>query len=246
MTEADRETLKLTSFCMALGALFGVLIGGWLAPPTPDEPWLKTYGTLVSAAFGLAGAAMGISYATRNLLRQMRVNLISREEDRIDKVLPGLRDAEYFVRDLLMDLALYGNDNAASVLHDRDISEIAQVRENLPKRLERCDPSTIQTIVGAIEGLIRAGSQYKLVMLRAEAADTWLALNPKRDDEPKVNTRKRAQMEKNSTAGLEADLIIEGAVEAVRRVHEELSSRIEVSVARLPAFRKELERFFAE
>ncbi|WP_316214077.1 hypothetical protein [Bradyrhizobium sp. SZCCHNR2032] len=53
------------------------------------EQWLGFAGSIVTAAV----AAVAIYYAWRGITHQSRLDLISREEDRIERELPGLRDA---------------------------------------------------------------------------------------------------------------------------------------------------------
>ena len=94
----------LTTGCVTLGLMLGVLIGGALAPPVASEPWLKTYGSLVGAAVGaivsIGAAIAAAAVAIRNVLRQMRINLLIREEDRMEALIPGLIDAANFLKRL--------------------------------------------------------------------------------------------------------------------------------------------------
>lgn len=104
------NTGVLSAACVTLGCALGVLLGGAVAPPVAYEPWLSTYQGLIGAVLGVLGAGAGLAIATGNVLRQMRVNLISREEDRIERVLPGLRDALGLLQrfELLSGLSLRG------------------------------------------------------------------------------------------------------------------------------------------
>lgn len=57
--------------------------------PVKPSDWIGFAGNVLTA--GIAGAA--IAYAWRGITLQSRLDLISREEDRIESELPGLRDA---------------------------------------------------------------------------------------------------------------------------------------------------------
>jgi len=96
--EDDRNTAVLTTACVVLGLILGVLLGGALAPPVINEPWLKTYQGLVGAVLGIVSAIAGLSVATYNVLRQMRINLMIREEDRIERDAVSIRTASAFLR----------------------------------------------------------------------------------------------------------------------------------------------------
>jgi hypothetical protein len=63
-----------------------------------DVSQLKDWLALISAAV----AAVGIYFAVRNVSRQIRINILLREEDRIDKQLPGLRNAVNFLEPFLV------------------------------------------------------------------------------------------------------------------------------------------------
>jgi hypothetical protein len=81
----------LSTGCVVIGMMLGFIFGGLLAPPIADEPWLKTYQGLAGALVGLSAAGLGLAVATRNVLRQLRVNLMSREEDRMERDLSSLK-----------------------------------------------------------------------------------------------------------------------------------------------------------
>jgi hypothetical protein len=71
----------------------------WLGIIGPvDVSHLKDWQTLISAVV----AAVGIYFAVRNVSRQIRINILLREEDRIDKQLPGLRNAVNFIEPFLI------------------------------------------------------------------------------------------------------------------------------------------------
>lgn len=55
--------------------------------------WLGFVGGLLGNALTAFVAAIAVYYAWRGINRQLRVSIVSREEDRIERDLPGLRDA---------------------------------------------------------------------------------------------------------------------------------------------------------
>jgi uncharacterized protein YacL len=52
---------------VTLGVIFGVLIGGAIAPPVSTEPWFKSYQTVVGATVALVAALIAFHNTTRSL-----------------------------------------------------------------------------------------------------------------------------------------------------------------------------------
>jgi hypothetical protein len=78
-----------------IGLMFSAVTATWLGIFGPlDLTGLKNWQTLISAIV----AAAGIAAAAYNVSRQIRINILVREEDRIEKQLPGLRNAVNFLR----------------------------------------------------------------------------------------------------------------------------------------------------
>ena len=100
------NTAVLTTACVTLGVVLGVAIEGGFAPPVSNEPWLKTYQGLIGGLIGAGGTLIGLYVATRNVRRQMQFNLYGREEDRMERTLPGLRDAASWLDDLAEECQL--------------------------------------------------------------------------------------------------------------------------------------------
>lgn len=55
--------------------------------------WLGFAGGLIGSLLTAVVAGVAIYFAWRGIMRQLRITIISREEDRIERDLPGLRDA---------------------------------------------------------------------------------------------------------------------------------------------------------
>lgn len=73
-----------------------------LAKESGRNDWLGFYGAIIGSVITAAVAAMAIYFAWRAVTKQLRIGLVSREEDRIEVELPGLRQAG----DLLRSCAL--------------------------------------------------------------------------------------------------------------------------------------------
>lgn len=61
-----------------------------------DLSRIEKWQTLTGSILAICGVVLTAVIAVGNVKRQIRVNVLSREEDRIERSLPGLREAEYF------------------------------------------------------------------------------------------------------------------------------------------------------
>jgi hypothetical protein len=85
MSTGKWNAVILSIACVVLGLALGFVLGGLFAPPVIGEPWLKSYQGLLAAFLALSAAGFGLVVATWNVLRQLRINLMSREEDRMER-----------------------------------------------------------------------------------------------------------------------------------------------------------------
>src|SRR5262249_37185514 len=154
--------------------------------------------SLIGTFVAFGGVIMGFEVATRNVLRQMRVNLISREEDRIEAMLPGLHDAQIFLSDLGHELALAGQPHARNVLSERGFGSNADdVEKSVEDRLPRCDPATQQLVSHTIIDLAQALRQRDDYARQAVESRKYLSMNPLRpgySDELDVGIRGHHEM----------------------------------------------------
>jgi hypothetical protein len=142
----------LSGLCILLGCVLGILIGGAVAPPIHGEPWVKSYGPLIGAIVSLigtlvafTGVLIGFRVATRNVLRQMRVNLMSREEDRIERILPGLQDARALLLDLGKELQDQGDRKALKLFEERGI--YFQTRAKVGAQADKALEASVERIL---------------------------------------------------------------------------------------------------
>lgn len=140
----------LTGSCVLLGCVFGILIGGAIAPPVVDEPWLNSYQGLISAFVGISTAGVGLAVATNNVLRQMRINLMSREEDRIERLLPGIGDAEGLLHNLICSIEKWDKAGVERALKGFSLTQETDLDEYFTRHLPRTDEMTRQLVKGAV------------------------------------------------------------------------------------------------
>jgi hypothetical protein len=141
----ERNTAALTACCVCLGFVFGLLIGGTIAPPVQTEPWLKTYQGLVGALVGVIGAGAGLAVATYNVLRQMRINLMSREEERMEDTLPGLIETNGFLTRLTLAARL-GASTVVHHLRNEGCGNAKAIREAIASKLPRTNATSSRPV----------------------------------------------------------------------------------------------------
>ena len=93
-----KEAPRLPGLPTMAALMLSVLIAVWLGLFGPlNLAAIEKWQTLVSASVAAMGIAVAALIAVRNVSRQIRINILLREEDRIEKHLPGLRDASLYL-----------------------------------------------------------------------------------------------------------------------------------------------------
>ncbi|MET3906087.1 hypothetical protein ABID59_000408 [Bradyrhizobium sp. S3.3.6] len=94
-----------TMAALMLAATITVWLGLW---GPLDLSRIEKWQTLTVGVFAICGVLFTASVAVRNVTRQIRINILSREEDRIERLLPGLRAAAYFASGFLQYRVAHG------------------------------------------------------------------------------------------------------------------------------------------
>jgi hypothetical protein len=144
-----------------------VLLATWLGISGPliadasKQPyqWFKDFQPLVGAAF----AGIGLYIAWRNVSRQLdqqrvstRLTLLSREEDRIESELPGLREASLFCDQIAKKILLLSDMNRiADHLRTMGVRNPEQLRDFVNTRLPETDDRTRRILIADIRKLIK-------------------------------------------------------------------------------------------
>ncbi|MGM4919529.1 hypothetical protein [Tardiphaga sp. 813_E8_N1_3] len=218
---AAGSTVSFFTLPIWIVALIGWVNGG------PRTDWLGFAGGLIGNLVTAFVAAIAIYFGWQGIKRQMRASMISREEDRIERDLPGLQDLAAALENLNYLLELVGNepDLVIKILTDQGYRDdgftapIDLIRSKLPRVDDR-------------------HRRYFADILRAMGTSSWVAQVALRGDLNKTLQQKAAY-----------DRGLAEFRTAIAQLSD-FQSLIEARIARyelqLPKFRRELEQYFGE
>jgi hypothetical protein len=226
-----------------LATLLGAFLPFMVAATTSADQikpadWIGFSGSVLTT--GVAAAA--IYYAWKGIIRQLRIGLISREEDRIERELPGLRDARERLGDLLAKLgsAPPGGDEILQ-LYNLGIDSRKIVQE-----IEAIFPSTDDRTRRRIAQLF---SIYIPNLSQAELVQTsfWKAeyrMKAIADFDPSEHEDIRAEYAKEAHSFRQRMGLVHDNMAALEGFRDEIAARIETLERVLPNLRSEIEQFF--
>jgi hypothetical protein len=143
--------LWLMSLAMALGVFLSVAIPLIVsANAINSTAWIGFCGSILGGAIAL----IAVVVATRNVRRQLRVNLLSREEDRMERELPGLKQAFEFL-EYCRTQFLPDPDHILHALQRRGIEVDDQLSlDAFAKHFSTADRHTLIMVFGLVEKIV--------------------------------------------------------------------------------------------
>jgi hypothetical protein len=229
---------------MAALMLCTILVA-WLGLWGPiDLSKLEKWQTLIGAAVTALGVSVTGSIAIRNVSRQLRIGIVGREEDRIEKVLPGLRETVGYIQDLRKRMRTLSPHIVIATIHR--FNNFDPKRDQLDVRLKNMIPSadaeTRQRLLLALE----------TILFHAERAnadqDRFLTItnSPQHRRELESDMIGEArQQAKAAQTGLNFKMLaLDAAVKKLKGFESELLQKVDVFEVRGPRFRREIERYF--
>lgn len=153
--------------------LIAILVA-WLGISGPiDATKVEHWQTLIAAAVTAIGIIVAAYISVRNVTKQIRISILSREEDRIERELPGLREARYFCSGFLsyrVTRTFHGladafrNDGFGGSAPHKDIEialphtdqatrQLVQIRLNRCFRLGLAAESMMKTLISKRESI---------------------------------------------------------------------------------------------
>jgi hypothetical protein len=236
----------------AVVILIGV-IGAWLNifgpiwrsawTASPDQ-WLGFAGAIVGSFITSVIAVAAIYFAWRGITRQLRIGLVSREEDRIERDLPGLHDAD----DLLAILVPYfeASTAASTVIEMIRAAGLGKAGTNLVEemnaKLPRTDGPTRRRMTEILFALNVAAitaksAEQELKRATGDVAQIHMFNPAAHEDLRDAFERTRILVERRF-----ADLQV--IINELRDFRKYIQKRIATLTARLPELRTEIESFF--
>lgn len=242
---------------LPLAILFAVGVFGFVVPSWTtaiaqlgqmsgiSDAWAGFAGAIISSVLTIVATIAGAVIAWFAIKNQNRINIVMREEERIEDQLPGLIEASEFVSVLAVQFSSYvSGSSALSTLaawgFERTTTAfLAEVRSRIPAAPDPVQRrlANILNAIWATAVTIRAKedeAERALAMARAELAPA----------EYKSESAKRWSRVSHDVADTRAMLAEYASV--VISMNTELADRVKQLKARQGLCRTEIERFFAE
>lgn len=183
--------------------------------------WLGFAGNVLTAGV----AAIAVYFGWRGITRQVRIGIVSREEERIERDLPGLRD-------LQSELGILRAIGSFRVTP----AGVLRILKNLKYLDER---STIETIAVRVPRADDASRRTLAAII--QAIMTHAAVSKALSDDIDGATEQDKDM---AQLAAEEDKMMKEHIAALEQFGEEVALRIAQAEARLPKFRSEIQSFF--
>jgi hypothetical protein len=238
-------TAPLPILCFVLGTIVGLLVDGFIAQPGTIAEFLirlqPLFGAvLVAAAVAIAAAIVGkrprgpmvIQAPAREEDVQAAVQLLAREEDRIDANFAGLDDAARLLQGLRTELGLNELDVRGAIPRDK-LSQQGlwlppdRMAEVVRQKLPSTDLLTRKRVEGLLNYLVARIEQ--VIDARTEAAQATHDVELARQASS-LNPETREEYERLHASALEtisrSQASFEESRRRIERLHEELSATI--------------------
>jgi hypothetical protein len=227
--------LWLISLAMTLGVFLSVAVPLIVSVNTINATaWIGFSGSLIGGVV----AILALLVATRNVRRQMRVSLLSREEERMEEVLSGLREIAAYLGGILAKMrSINGQSVAATIDTYRIRGNIDDLAGRLAKIVPNADEHSAQQLRVMLEKLHETARKMELV----DEESTTIRTRYLREKEagvagPEIETMVRqVEMRQNN----QVDKMRTG-IKNLREFEMEVLRRIKQFETRLPLFRRSL------
>lgn len=238
------SALWFMSLAMVLGVFLLTAVPLILSAATLNSTaWIGFAGSVVGGAVAIGGLAV----ATQNVRRQVRVGLLSREEERMEAALPGLKEIAGYTQDFRK---LLGGSFAAHSLVNK-IAAHNNVRAGggpLVINLEKLIPSADKHLRQRLLIIMQDAWLHAHAVLAAEDNFTHLKGRSEFQRETADGMIGEARMKvKTAETSLSfKSLAMMAAVANIKKFEDEIIGKIDLFEERLPRFRSEIEHFFDE
>jgi hypothetical protein len=227
---------------LMLAATLTAWLGLW--GPLNLSP-IREWQTLVASFLAICGVGFTAFIAVQNVTRQLKINVYSREEDRIERMLPGLREAEYFASGFLQYRVTQSFIGIVEAFRS-DGFGIAHstYQKDIEKALPNTDGATRRTVERRLYSCFRwAGhTEGAAQAIRSGIAQTSNAL----EWEPSELEKKRAEIDVHRKNFPRYRQQFANAMDQLEAEILNIRKKIEIYENRVVRIREELERYFGD
>jgi hypothetical protein len=240
------SSLWLMSLAMALGVIISIAVPLIVsANAVNSTAWIGFCGSILGGAITL----IGLVVATRNVNRQLQVNLLIREETRMEEELPGLKQAFEFL-DYCRSEFLPDPDHILHALERRAIETEDPIDgpmslDVFAKHFSTTDRRTLISVFELIEKIVSrcywfSRAEVQLENLQKEMVNDIINFPPNIIEERKLW---RSKQQGDIVQHFE---ILQGYIAEVDKAASSLDQRIKKTNRRLLSFREEIEAYLPE
>ena len=239
------KSLSLPGLPTFAALMLCVILVTWMGLWGPlDLSKLEKWQTLIAGAVAAVGIVVAGAIAGHNVNRQLRIGIIGREEERIEKVLPGLKEAIGYVQDLRKQFRTLSAHSVIGIIYAFNKCDPKTDRLDLclKEMIPNADAGTAQRLLLVIETLL-----YHAKHANADQERLLTITNsPQHRRELETDMIGEArQQAKAAQTGLHLKMLAhQAALENLKQFEAELLRKVDVFEARLPRFRGEIERYF--
>jgi hypothetical protein len=227
---------------LMLTAILTVWLGIW---GPLDLSRLEKWQTLTGSILAIGGVVLTAIVAVRNVRRQIRVNILSRKEDRIERLLPGLREAVDFASVFLLHRVVRGFIGFIEAFQSDGFGIAGSTfQKDVHKALPNTDGATRQSVA---QRLYKCFNWGRIAENAAQVIRTWTAETSNRDEwEPSALQEKLTQVDRQRELLAQARLQFGIAMDELEAEINGIRAKISLYEARSSRIRRELETFFGD
>jgi hypothetical protein len=241
---------------LGLAVLFGMGALAFVLPAWTDavvalgkrtgisESWSGFAGGLIGSAVTSIVAAVAIYFAYLGIREQIRAGVLGREEDRLLRELPGLRDAHELL--LRVENQFAEGWNPQGIVEEFREVGLGRIDSTLPKEIKALlpdtDDATLMQIRRAVFEAIQSGEKAE-----AEASYLFSRVNADFDSDvygtPEFKELER-KADRTREAAHEYKAGFRKSLAAITHLRKEIEDRINLYESRLPKIRRQMSAYF--
>jgi hypothetical protein len=220
-----KEGPRLPGLPTVAALMLSAMIAAWLGLLGPiNLAAIEKWQTLVSASVAAVGIAVAAFIAVRNVSRQIRINILLREEDRIERQLPGLQDAFNW-----LTIFVFGGETAAHFLAELFDNEEMTQAETVEKALPQTDKATRDRVLLLLHLTWRAAARIKRI-----------------EDDTLRSREEFATIEQGRAVVKSLQETYEKAITSIAEEKNSLGEKISSLESRLTSIRSEIDAYFED